>query len=425
MDLWVLSQSDFDDLVVAYPNLALALSRLLSERLRHTDERFMESAGTPTTVAARPQAAPARQRQAKPVSKPEPVTQPAPGRPERNWSAELGAAFGNTVAWFSALSPGARLRLVAVTVLLIWLLGIAAPAIVISTLAAEEITDLRGAVAFVQLVDTPLAIEQVAAEALTAGSVAAQELPAIEAEARMVQSVAPVAEEVQAEAEAQLLAQPEASEPPPAAEGALAADPPTPTPWIIVVTNTPAPPTDTPVPPTDTPVPPTDTPQAAAAAAKPLSQPKPTSTPTPAARQLPPRDLDPRLASLNVQIVDAKNVQSGQWHWRLIRVRWQNQEESGNDHTIYIEVLDENGGRIVGQPVEVRWQDGSLTVVTEDKPPNEYSANFPMYNTLGSYVVAVAGLPSDTIVGLGMGTADQPDFTIHTNFFLTFKKVRR
>jgi hypothetical protein len=103
--------------------------------------------------------------------------------------------------------------------------------------------------------------------------------------------------------------------------------------------------------------------------------------------------------------------------------RWQNKEESGNDHTIYVEVLDENGARIVGTPVEIRWGSGNLTVFVEDKPPPVFGANFPMYGTLGSYSVSIPGLPSDTVVGMGMGTPAQPAFTIHTNFFLTFQRV--
>lgn len=123
-------------------------------------------------------------------------------------------------------------------------------------------------------------------------------------------------------------------------------------------------------------------------------------------------------------IVDA-NVQPGQSFWRLVKVYWQNKEESGNDHTIYINVLDEHGNRMVGQPVEIRWQSGNLIVHTEDKPMPEYGANFPMYGTLGSYSVNIGGLPSDTIQGLGMGTPEQPAFTIHTNFLLTFQRVKR
>jgi hypothetical protein len=48
-----------------------------------------------------------------------------------------------------------------------------------------------------------------------------------------------------------------------------------------------------------------------------------------------------------------------------------------------------------------------------------------MYNTLGSYAVSVGGAPSDRIVGLGLGTAEAPNFTIHTSFYLTFRLAYR
>jgi len=140
---------------------------------------------------------------------------------------------------------------------------------------------------------------------------------------------------------------------------------------------------------------------------------------------LPPRQIDPRIPALGVAIAEPSNLKAGQQYWRLIELRWQDGQESGSDHTIYIEVLDEAGRRIVGQPVEVRWAGGSLTILVEDKPAPVYGGNFPMYNTLGSYSVSIPGLPSDTVVGLGMGTIEQPSFTIHTNFFLTFKRVTR
>jgi hypothetical protein len=143
------------------------------------------------------------------------------------------------------------------------------------------------------------------------------------------------------------------------------------------------------------------------------------------AAKLPPRKVDPRIPSLNVQIEEPSNLKAGQAYWRLVELRWQDGSESGNDHTIYIEVLDEGGNRIVGQPIEVRWADGSLTVTIEDKPTPIYGANFPMYACLGSYSISVAGLPSDTVVGMGMGTPENPDFTIHTNFFLTYQRVTR
>jgi CRP-like cAMP-binding protein len=421
VDLWALAQVDFDDLVTAYPNLALALSRLLSERLRHTDERFLEQPTVPVPAPARP-ASPQPRQVTQPARKAEPaiqrrrVARPTKRKPARNLAAEFSEAFGEVVTWFGALSGLAKVRLLVFAVILAWLVGIAAPYVVISTLAADDVTNLQGAVAFVQLENSAVPI----AEAVPATDIPvpplSEALPPAEVQVQSQEAEAPadVAAVAAAPVQEPIAEEPTADPP--------AADPPTPTPWIIVVTDTPLPVTDTPIPPTDTPVPPTDTPAPAAAAAKPL-KPAPTATPEP--KKLPPRTLDPRLSSLNVQIAEPGGVKAGQWFWRLVAARWQNKEESGNDHTIYIEVLDENGSRVVGQPIEIRWESGSLTVVTEDKPQNEFPANFPMYNTLGSYAVSVAGLPSDTVVGLGMGTAEQPNFTIHTNFFLTFKKVKR
>ncbi len=79
-------------------------------------------------------------------------------------------------------------------------------------------------------------------------------------------------------------------------------------------------------------------------------------------------------------------------------------------------------GRVLAKVME---EQSGWNIVTENKPPNEFASNFPMYNTLGSYAVSIPGLPSDTVVGLGLGSIEQPDFKVHTNFFLTFKRVTR
>ncbi len=409
LELWVLPKADFDDLVTAYPNLALALSRLLSERLRSTDERFLKQPATP--ARPRPQPAALPRRAARPAARTRPVRQ----KPARDLTGELSEAFESTVVWFGALSRGAKWRLALIAILLAWLVGIAAPALVISTLAADDVTNMQGAIVFVRTA-TPvsstvaLSVEPAPMAETEALSEAA---PVPPAEAPPPPEAAPPSEElVQA-----LEAPTEEESPEPTSM------PPTPTPWVIVITNTPLPPTDTPIPPTETPVPPTDTPVPAAAAAEP-SLPEPTDTPVPVERKLPPRILDPRLSSLGV-VIEPAGVKPGQNYWRLIEAQWQNEAEAGGGHSIYVEVLDENGGRIVGQPIEIRWASGNLTVFTEDKPPPEYGSNFPMYNCLGSYSVSIPGLPSDTVVGLGLGTASQPGFTIHTNFFLVFQRVKR
>ena len=396
VNLWAMSQVDFDDLMIAYPNLALALSRLLSERLRSTDERLLTRTAVPVPVQPRaeravrprpvvvpvPRARPAPK--ARRVVRPKPVARPARAKPARNLTAELREWFGGIVAWFGSLSRGAKVRLVLVSTLLAWLVFIVAPAMVISTLAAEQVTNLQGAIAFVQTT-TPLPTDT--------------PLPTYTPIPPTATPIPPTA----------TLVPPTQTPVPPTPV------PATPTP--VPPTATPVPPT--PVPPTATPVPATATPVPTKAAAK-----APPKAAAAAQRPQPPRDLDPRLDGLNVRIQPA-NVQPGQSYWRLVKAYWQNKEESGNDHTIYVEVLDENGTRVVGQPLEMRWQDGNLPLLTENKPPHEYPVNFPMFGTLGSYSVSVNGLPSDTVVGMGMGTIEQPAFTIHTNFMLTFQRVKR
>jgi hypothetical protein len=173
--------------------------------------------------------------------------------------------------------------------------------------------------------------------------------------------------------------------------------------------------TDTPTPtPTDTPTA-TPRPQRRASTATPIPKPKPT---------LIPRQLDPRLADLGVR-VEPVFVGEGQPYWRLVKARWTDEQESGGKHSIYVEVLNAQGGRAVGQPVVLHWAGGSVVLPVENVPPPEWGVNFAMYNTLGSYSVNVGGAPSERVVGMGLGTADAPHFTIHTCFYLTFRLTYR
>jgi CRP-like cAMP-binding protein len=413
LNLWSLSQADFNDLVTAYPNLALALSRLLSERLRTADERFLGEPDAAVAAPTRPRAAPKPSRVSRPKAKARP-------KPARSLTSDLSQAWDGAVAWFAGLSRGAKVRLIVVTMLLAWLFLIVAPVVVIQTLAAEDVTNLEGAIAFVQTA-TPAPAEALAVsespaptEAMLVQSAGAP-AQAEEIEALPVEAPAPVDEEPPSPADNPML--PIDSPVPPADTVEVV----TPTPWIIVITNTPLPATDTPVPPTPTP---TEVPPTATTVPQPPPRTQAQPTPVPVENPQPPRHWDPRLDALRVNLQPA-GVKAGQYYWRLVEARWENEAEAAGAHSIYIEVVDENGNRIVGQTVEIRWASGSLPLPIEDKPYPEYGTNFAMYNTLGSYSVRVGGLPSDVIVGLGLGTAEQPAFTVHTNFFLTFQKVKR
>jgi hypothetical protein len=160
---------------------------------------------------------------------------------------------------------------------------------------------------------------------------------------------------------------------------------------------------------------------AAAAAPAPQQQPAAAVVQQPS---LPPVQWDGRLDAMGVRIAGV-DVPAGQPYWRVVKVQWGNEQESQGKHHIYVEVLDEAGNRIVGQPVVVFWPGGQEILRTEDKPAPEYACNFPMYAVLGTYSVRVDGLPSETLVGLGMGTPELPAWKIHTTFYITFQRTVR
>jgi hypothetical protein len=132
---------------------------------------------------------------------------------------------------------------------------------------------------------------------------------------------------------------------------------------------------------------------------------------------------DPRLDALGVTLEPAQRAE-GESYWCLYEARWADPEEAAGLHHIYLDAVDAWGNRVLGQEMVVEWPGGSVTVIIEDKPPPEYGANVAMYQTLGSYSARVGGSqPSDRIVGMGLGTPEEPYLTIHTCFYLTFKWV--
>lgn len=127
---------------------------------------------------------------------------------------------------------------------------------------------------------------------------------------------------------------------------------------------------------------------------------------------------DSRLDDLQIDITPA-GAQSGQSYWKVMAAEFQNDQEGGGRHHIFIEVLDESGERIVGQPIEVLWSNGSATVYTEDKPAPEFAANFPMYGNLGGYSLRIPGL-SETVTGMGLPGGKQ-----HVVYNVIFQRIRK
>jgi CRP-like cAMP-binding protein len=362
VDLLTIEREELEALMMRVPSLAMSLSRLLSQR---SDAAVVVDGPND----ANPGAVLSSQRRRVAASRQTPQESRRPGIGE----------------WFSGLSTGAKLKLVLLVLLLTYLFTVAAWA------------------SFNALISGPT----VAAGG--APVVSASVLNSVEASNRVDRALAAN--------ESSLLA---------LAQGADADATATYTPFptqTAIPTETPTvtpTPTETPVPPTATPVP-TQPPVVRVAQ---VAAPPPPAEPEPEARSAPveqSRAWDGRLSQLGVSVADA-GVGSGQPYWRLIEARWESEAEAGGKHHLFVEVLDESGQRIIGQPVTVFWGGGGDTIVTENKPAPEYASNYPMYKAGNSYNVKVDGLPSDVLQGAGLGTPDLPFHTIHTNVLLTFKK---
>jgi CRP-like cAMP-binding protein len=113
--VWALTSDDFEALLVRYPSIALSLSRVLSRRLRDSDEQATAVASrvVPAPVAV---AQPARATVARPEATPAVATIPTGAL------VGLNKAANAATEWFTARSSGAKLRFAAVLLLALWLL---------------------------------------------------------------------------------------------------------------------------------------------------------------------------------------------------------------------------------------------------------------------------------------------------------------
>jgi LysM repeat protein len=165
------------------------------------------------------------------------------------------------------------------------------------------------------------------------------------------------------------------------------------------------------------------------AVSTPTRTPQPTATPSSGAANTAAIEWDSRLNQLPcVRLVTAANrgaqLRAGDRYWRLVKARWLDEEESRRDVQIYVDLLDEAGQRVYGEKV-VFENGGRYTVTSEPQSccyPWDYPVKWPMFNALCSYSAYVEGLPSDMVTGMGLGTPEHPDWTIHTGFVLTFQR---
>jgi hypothetical protein len=92
---------------------------------------------------------------------------------------------------------------------------------------------------------------------------------------------------------------------------------------------------------------------------------------------------------------------AGQTYWRVEHA--EGPFEWGGRHNIFVDVLDEQGKRLVGIPVTFYWADGKETKKTEAKPNDGYAVDFPMFasgNAYGCYIDG--GMISDRVFDMGL-----------------------
>lgn len=356
VEAWSLNRADFEQLALRYPILALNLSRMVSRRLR---ERNLRTVAAPAVVAVA--AAPA-------VATPPPpaVTGALTG---------LNRAAGPATSWWGRSSTGAKIRLVAVIVLLLWVLGAAAVAIINSLVSQTS-----------GVSSAPMAAGGYQERAVRVAMLA--DLPT---------DVTPTYT-------------PWPTETPIPTPTFTPTATPTETP-IPTATFTPVPPTDTPIPPTNTPVPTrVPTRAVAKAAAAPAVQ-AAAAAPAPA----------PAKANVQFSLVEARRLTPC--------------ENKGN-HNIFIKVVDAAGNPVDGVMViqTPNGQPGNVIdkQVSGSKGPG--MAEFLMWK-LADYSVYVStdgGNPTSTDManGLNSGFTDEAECApgqggntlFHNSFSVIFRK---
>ncbi len=125
---WSLARADFEALVMHFPSLALNLSRVLSRRLRENNLHAAPTVQVMTAPAGRP------------ASQPQPaaVTGALVG---------LNRAADTTTSWFGSLSAGAKFRLVAVILLLVWLVFVTGAYVIRSVVSQADTVNVSNNIA--------------------------------------------------------------------------------------------------------------------------------------------------------------------------------------------------------------------------------------------------------------------------------------
>jgi LysM repeat protein len=148
---------------------------------------------------------------------------------------------------------------------------------------------------------------------------------------------------------------------------------------------------------------------------------QPRTAPTPPPRPRSWDQFDPRLAALNVRVLNAM-VPAGYPYWRLVKAEYYDPDQAGGNHYVSYSVVDEKGMPVPGQRVLQSWGEDRAETRTDHSGTARMTisaAYSPEHGESGPYSAWVDGLPSDRVAGLGLPVHRQ------VNFSLTWQKAVR
>ena len=128
-------------------------------------------------------------------------------------------------------------------------------------------------------------------------------------------------------------------------------------------------------------------------------------------------NLSEELVQLNVSISPA-TILPGQPYWRVKDLTL---EFLPDPSAIQVDTLNEEGKRLVEQQVSFSWADKSELVPVEAAGYSSYGVDFTIPATDQSYIVKIAGQPSETIQGLRVpestSSEDNPTYPLYLIIF--------
>ncbi len=148
-------------------------------------------------------------------------------------------------------------------------------------------------------------------------------------------------------------------------------------------------------------------------------------------------EWDSRLTAMHVSIAPVAGLTQGQTYWKVISAQYEDEKQSGGDHTFYYTVLDKNGGPAPGVQIQMDFQGRDPRDIPNPVYTDPYgNANYGLYagpvgwdpsQFAGPYTAWVgdpdlsgknrSGIPGEKLVGAGL------PMNRHVCFLVTWRET--